>query len=113
MIHGHVTILLLFATLVPIIKRGDFGSSKNYRSIAISSLMLKTFDWIILILFGDCLKLDDLQLAYQAGVSTIMCTWMVVVVDYFLGNGSEVFMCIMDMAKAVDSTVLVVVLNVA
>ena len=65
--------------------------------------MLKIFDWIIILLFGDCLKLDDLQFAYQAGVSTAMCTWMVVEsVDYFLRNGSEVFMCMMDMTKAFD-----------
>ena len=105
LIHGHVTVFLLLATLVPIIKDklASINSSKNYRSIAISSLVLKLIDWIILILFGDSLALDDLQFAYQPGCSTTMCTWAVVeTVSYFLRNGSEVYGCLMDMTKAFD-----------
>ena len=39
LIHGHVTYFLLLATLVSIIKEklGKLNSSKNYRTIAISS----------------------------------------------------------------------------
>ena len=105
LIHGHVTVFLLLATLVPIIKDklGSISSSKNYRSIAISSLILKLIDWVIILLFGDVLALDDLQYAYQPGCSTTMCTWAVIeTVSYFLRNGSEVFTCLMDMTKAFD-----------
>ena len=51
LIHGHVSHALLLATLVPIIKDklGSSTSSKNYRSIALSSLVLKLIDWIFLI----------------------------------------------------------------
>ena len=66
LVHGHVTRFLLLATLVPIIKdkMGSMSSSKNYRSIAISSLILKILDWIIILLFGDTFGLNDLQFAY-------------------------------------------------
>ena len=107
LIHGHVTRFLLLATLVPIIKDklGSINSSKNYRSIAISSLILKMLDWIIILLFGDTLSLHDLQFAYQPEVSGNMCTYAVLeTVDYFLRNGSDVFMCTMDMTKAFDVT---------
>ena len=107
LIHGHVTSYLLLATLVPIIKDklGCINSSKNYRSIAISSLILKLLDWIIILLFGDKLQLHDLQFAYQPGISGNMCTYAVLeTVDYFLRNGSEVFLCTMDMTKAFDMT---------
>jgi hypothetical protein len=103
--YGHVSSYLLLATLVPIIKDklGDSCSSKNYRSIAISSLVLKVLDWIIIILFGVCLGLDDLQFAYQAKVSTTVCSWVVTeTVNYFLRNGSEVYSCLCDMSKAFD-----------
>ena len=103
--HPLALVFLLLATLVPIIKDklGSINSSKNYHSIAISSLVLKLIDWIILILFGDALALDDLQFAYQPGSSTTMCTWAVVeTVSYFLRNGKEVFGCLMDMTKAFD-----------
>ena len=108
LIHGHVTRFLLIATLVPIIKDklGPINSSKNYRSIAISSLILKLLDWIILLLFGSSLGLNDLQYAYQPGISGSMCTYAVLeTVDYYLRHGSEVFMCTMDMSKAFDVTV--------
>ena len=91
--------------MVPLIKDklGDKCASKNYRSIAISSLLLKIFDWVVIILFSEALKLDDLQFGYQAGCSTSMATCMVLEnIRYFLRNGSEVFVCLMDMTKAFD-----------
>ena len=108
LVHSHVSLVLLLATLVPIIKdkRGSICSSKNYRSIAISSLFLKIVDWIIILLHGESLQLDDLQFAYQPKCSTNMCTWLVVeTIDYFLRNGGEVFACSMDMTKAFDLVV--------
>ena len=105
LIHGHMTLFLLLATLIPIIKDklGSINSSKNYRSIAISSLILKLFDWIVILLYGSLLKLDDLQFAYQSGCSTTMCSWSVVeCIDYFKRNGSDVYTCCMDMSKAFD-----------
>ena len=47
--------MLLLATLVPILKDklGDICESNNYRSIAISSFILKVFDWVIILLYGD------------------------------------------------------------
>ena len=105
LVHGHVTLFLLLATLVPIIKDklGSIDNSKNYRSIAMSSLILKLLDWVILLLFGESLGVDQLQFAYQAGASTTMCTWTAVeTISYFFRNGSEVFTCLMDMTKAFD-----------
>ena len=105
LVHGHVTVFLLLATLVPIIKDklGSVNSSKNYRSIAISSLVLKLIDWIILLLFGVTLGLDDLQFAYQPVCSTTMCTRVAIEsISFFLRNGSEVYTSCMDMTKAFD-----------
>ena len=108
LIHSHISTVLLLSTLVPIIKDklGNLCISKNYRSIAISSLVLKIVDWVLILLYGENLELDDLQFAYQAECSTNMCTWLVVeTIDYFLRNGGEVFACSMDMTKAFDLVV--------
>ena len=105
LIHGHAGNVLLLATLVPIIKdkMGDICSSKNYRSIAISSLILKIFYWVTIILFGKCFNLDDLQFSYQAGCSTTMCTWLATeTINPFLRNGGEIFSGMMYMTKASD-----------
>ena len=66
LVHGHITNILLLATLVPIIKDklGSINVSKNYRSIAISSIVLKLIDWIFILLFGIKFGLNDFQFAY-------------------------------------------------
>ena len=95
------------STLVPIIKDklGNINSSKNYRSVAVSSILVKLIDWVIILLEGDVLKLNELQFAYQTGCSTVMCTWAAVeTIDYYLNNGSEIFSCATDMSKAFDLT---------
>ena len=105
-IHAHVSSFLLISTMVPLLKDklGDISSSNNYRSIAISSLMLKIFDLVILSTFSEYLQLDDLQFSYQSDVSTTMCTWLAVEsVSHFLRNGNEVYTCLMDMSKAFDT----------
>ena len=81
LIHANTSYVL-----VPIIKdkMGDMCSSKNYRSIAISSLILKIIDWVIIILFGEYLSLDDLQFSYKSGCSTTVCTWLAIeTIDHF------------------------------
>ena len=105
LMHGYISPVLMMANLVPIVKDklGDICSSSNYRSIAISSLLLKIFDWVVISLYGTELELDERQFSYQPGISTNMCTWMVTeTVDFFTRNGSEVFLCAMDMSKAFD-----------
>lgn len=105
-VHSHVSDFLLISSLVPIIKDklASVTNSSNYRSIAISSLILKIFDWVIIIGFKDFLNFDDIQFGYQAKVSTSMCTWLAVeTISYFCQNGSDVFTCLMDMSKAFDN----------
>jgi hypothetical protein len=104
--HGHMTDVLLLSTLVPLVKDklGNLCSSDNYRSIAISSLILKIFDWVMILLFGEKFHLDALQFGYQENCSTNMCTWMAVeTIDHFMRNGSDVFVCVMDLKKAFDT----------
>ena len=105
LIHGYIPQFMLLSTLVPLVKDklGSINLSKNYRSVCITSLFLKQFDWITVNLFGDQLCFHELQFAYQPGISANMCTWAVIeTISYILKNGSEVFGCSMDKSKAFD-----------
>ena len=75
--HSHVSLVLLLSTLIPLVKDklASINTSKNYRSVAISSILLKLLDWVVIFLGGDSLGLNELQFAYQTGCSTVMCTW--------------------------------------
>ena len=106
LLHGHISTILMISTLVPLVKDklGDITASDNYRSIAISSLILKVFDYVILDIYGDKLTTDELQFGYQDNTSTSMCTWLVVeTVEHYLRQGSNIYACVMDMTKAFDN----------
>ena len=103
--HGCVPFFLLVCTLVPIVKDnlGDLAASSNYRAIAISALVLKLLDLVILHLEGHKIQSDQLQFGYQANTSTAMCTWAVTaVIEHYNKAGTTVYACGMDMSKAFD-----------
>ena len=103
--HGKAPVSLLVCSLVPIVKDslGDLAASDNYRAIAIGSLLLKLLDWIILILEGDKLSVDELQFGFQGLTSTTMCTWsLTATIDYYKCRGRTVYGCAMDCSKAFD-----------
>ena len=106
--HAHVTSSLLVATLVPIVKDklADLCSSSNYRSIAISSLILKLLDWVILINYGDLLKNNTFQFGFQKLSNTSLCSWMMYeTIDQYLRHGSTVYGCLGDCTKAFNTVV--------
>ena len=105
LIHGYISHNLLVCALSPIVKdpNDDISSSKNYRGIAISSLILKVFDNCLLLLFGNLLSNDVLQFGFQSGCSTVQCTWAVQeTISYYLKRGSSVYCCLLDFSKAFD-----------
>ena len=62
LIHSYFPDELLLAKIIPIIKdmNGDLSSIENYRSISLSSIFLKIWEWLVIILYGDKLKTNDL-----------------------------------------------------
>ena len=105
LVHGRVATFMLICTLLPLVKDnlGDLASSDNYRGIAIGSLVLKLFDWIILLLEGPNLSCDELQFSYQKMASTTMCTWAIsAVIEHYNNQGREIYGCAADISKAFD-----------
>ena len=49
----------------------------SYDAIAGSSLLLKLFENVIIIIWGDKLGTDSLQFGFKAGTSTTECSWLV------------------------------------
>ena len=104
-IHGHIPDIFLVCSLIPIIKdpRASSMSSSNYRLIAITSLILKLFDGILLALAGNDLKPSPMQFGFQAGQSTTMATWTLTeTISYFTCRGGPVYLCLLDLTKAFD-----------
>ena len=92
--------------MVPIPKRGSgsIGDIQNYRGIAWSSLLSKTFDNCV-INNNQYRNLcsSDLQFAYKSQISTIHCVNSVYeTINHYVSNSSAVYVCILDASKAFD-----------
>ena len=106
LVHGFISELFLTCSLIPIVKNSNESKlmSDNYRLIAISSLMVKIFDYAVLTLFSETLSSVNLQFGYQKNCSTTMCTWTLrETVNYFTSRESSVFVCLLDLSKAFDT----------
>ena len=105
LIHGHFPNIFLYCTLIPIVKNNSKSkaASDNYRLIAISSVLLKLFDLLFLHLFPFQMQVDTLQFGFQTGGSTDMCNWTLrETINYYINNGSPVYLCLLDLRKAFD-----------
>ena len=103
--HGSVPDKMLLSTLVPIPKnpRKSGGDSDNYRAIALSSIIGKILDQIILCKNLDLLQSCDLQFGFKRKHSTTQCTFVIQeVIDYYTRNNTPVYLTLLDASKAFD-----------
>ena len=103
--HGTAPAGLLLSTMVPLIKnkRGNKCDSNNYRAIAISSLLGKLFDTILLKLQHASLFTELLQFGFKPNSSTVICTSLLRdTIEYYYENGSDCYLLLLDASKAFD-----------
>ena len=105
LIHGTAPGGLLLSKLVPIPKnkRGNKSDSSNYRAIAISSLLGKIFDLIVLSEQCKSLQTDNLQFGFKQNSYTVICTALLMeTIEYYTENGSDCYLLLLDASKAFD-----------
>ena len=106
LVHGFVPASMISGVMIPIPKgKGAkvLCLSDNYRAIALSSIASKLFELYIIEVERDKLFSSNLQFGYKAGLSTTMCTGaMCEVINYYVSNGSNVHMLMLDASKAFD-----------
>ena len=106
LIHGTVTFSLLACAFLPLLKSSlkDPADTGSYRAIAGSSLILKLFEKVILLVWGHLLGTDSLQFGLKAKTSTTQCSWLVQeVVGHYLRNGTHPILTVLDCSKAFDT----------
>ena len=103
-------VLFLLCSLVPLVKNSNASNkttSDNYRLIAISSLILKILDHVVLFICDSKLTPSSHQFGFQQGVSTTFCTWVLQeTITYFRNRDTPVYLCLMDLTKAFDNVKL-------
>ncbi len=104
-LHGYMPVDLLDTFLTPIVKdkRGDLGSKDNYRPIAVTSVLSKILETIVLNRYQYCLVTCCNQFGFKVGHSTDMCVFTLKhIIDYYQDKSSPVFICYLDASKAFD-----------
>ena len=88
----------------PILKPGkDSSLSDNYRSIVLTPILSKVFEWCILIQFHASFVTSSLQFGFKPGVSSNLCTGLIkIVTDSFCHKDTTVFGYFLDTSKVFD-----------
>ena len=103
--HAVTPESMLRSVLIPIpkSKKKSLNDSSNYRSIALSSILCKIFDNIVLSKHYDVLQTNELQFGFKKKHSTTQCTFIInEVVEYFTSRGSACYLVMLDATKAFD-----------
>ena len=103
--HGFPPQGMCISTLVPIPKnqRKSLHNSNNYRAIALSSILGKLIDRIILSKYQNQFVTSDYQYGFKKGHSTVHCTFVVnEIIQYYNNNNSDVYSVLLDASRAFD-----------
>ena len=77
--------------------------SENFCPIAMSSLIFKVIELVIMPLFGDKLYSNDLQFGYKSKTSNTKCTWLALqTISFFKQKHTFVNVAALDCSKAFD-----------
>jgi hypothetical protein len=103
--HGFIPQELMDTIIVPIVKdkKGDLESKDNYRPIALTTVMSKLFEILILNRYQSSLFTTDNQFGFKQGHSTDMCVYTFKqVIEYYKTRSSPMYICFLDASKAFD-----------
>ena len=105
LVHGFMPASLLTVILVPIIKNkaGNVNSKDNYRPVALSSIISKVFESIILSRIECYLITNANQSGFKRKHGTDLCIYTLKeMINMYTSLNSCVFSCFLDASKAFD-----------
>ena len=104
--HNYIPTGLLDTVIVPLIKdkKGDITDCDNYRPIALTCVLSKVLESLILFRCQCLLSTSSHQFGFKAKHGTDQCVYVLQeVIDFYYHNSSSpVYLCFMDASKAFD-----------
>lgn len=104
-IHNYIPEKMLDTVLVPLIKdkHGDLSDHENYRPLALTCVISKLFEFLVLHRYEKVLYTTANQFGFKSKLSTDMCIFSLKqIVDYYNMYNSPVYLCFLDASKAFD-----------
>ena len=109
--HNFAPQTFICAKIIPIPKgsKPALTCSDKYRSIAISNVIGKILDHVIIDRQSDCLKTCNYQFGFKPKASMVLCSTMVnETIQYYTENGGNpVYLLLLDATKAFDKLSLI------
>ena len=104
-VHGYIPQKFMDTTLVPIVKdkKGTLCSVDNYRPIALTCILSKVFEILILNRYIDLLCTMPNQFGFKPKHGTELCIFVLKqLIDFYVSNNSPMYLCFIDLSKAFD-----------
>ena len=81
----------------------NISDKGNYRHIALSSVVSKVFELVLLGKLKSCLCTSDYQFGFKSNHSTDLCIYTLKeVIDLYKSQSSSIYLCFMNASKAFD-----------
>ena len=113
--HVFCPLSFICANIIVIHKgsKANLSDSDKYKSIAISSLLGKILDHIVIEKQSEALKTCNYQFGFKGKFSTVLCSTMVnKTVQYYTKNGGKpVYVLLLDASNAFDKVAFKVLFN--
>ena len=103
--HGYLPSDMISTVLIPLLKdkSGNVTDKGNYRPIALSSVISKVFEHVLLGYVDHFMFTTDNQFGFKSKHSTDQCIYILKeVIDFYKSHNSPMFLCYMDASKAFD-----------
>ena len=98
-----VGVLSSFLRPIPKNRKKSLNDSGNFRSIAVSSILLKILDKIVLKKHEVVLSTSDLQFGFKSHHSSTQCTFLLnQIVDHYTQRSGTCYAALLDATKAFD-----------
>ena len=103
--HSYLPSAMLDSVIIPLVKNkcGDLSDTSNYMPIAISCIVSKILENVILQKIGEYLWTIDSQFGFKAHSSTDLCVYALTeFIEYFKNRSTSVYVAFLDASKAFD-----------
>ena len=105
LIHGTVPYDFFISTVILVLKGkvGNLMDFTNYHGIALSSVIVKILDLIVLTRYSGMLSTSDMQFGFKRKRFTNMCSMILKeTIEYYVNNGITVYCTLLDATKVFD-----------
>ena len=103
--HGYIPISLIESVIIPIVKdkKGLITDKDNYRPIAVTGVVSKILEILLLDRLQDKLLTCDNQFGFKNKLGTDLCVFTLKqIIEFYKSKNSPVYLCLLDSSKAFD-----------